>query len=1130
MKKKSIRKILAMFVAVLMLTNIAVPVFGKEDAGNTLFPIAQAGTKSNSVLLDHFSLAENDGRYVPLEQIAAIEADSYQPGYEPEKAIDGIEDDANNCWHTPWAGDSIPGFPHWLQLTFTQPQTINSLTYVARAPYNYQFVTKYEVWVSATADQGDFVKVAEGTWTRAKTATVEFAPTEALRVKFVALEKEDSNYNDTYSVSASEIKIGLADLSEHNQDAVFQPQIERAEAALEFARDDVGTEAHQFSPDAFATLESDTADLKTLLGGNYTEQFAKERVAQSESAVQALLGSGCTEDETVTVLVPGKTMSASANTQETGYEADKAVDGALDTIWHTAWTPEPAERPHILTIDLGRSFLLEQITVTPRQDMASGYILQGEVWAGNDPNSLTKAADFVGTGTGNAIGVPLPLTQARYLQVRALEGNTPHTAVADVQVGVYDRGWVEAYGALQAAYFTADNASVGSEVGQFDQADLDDYLAELESFSKQLEGKKNSEYYELAGQIYVAQQQFSKKAHRYTSEMLKDALEQAHALLDTLADPRDQESLQKMIDQAQQALDTGDAETIHLQTGLLLEVIRGLENAEAEAMDLSGVWKMNLSDYSQGMEYSDNVQLPGTLDTNKKGTVNTYKDPKRLSRYFLYTGPAAYEKDVFVPYAWQDQQIVLYLERSRATRVWVNGEEVTGSDSASLLPVAQQYDLSGLLTPGEINSITVVVDNSYPNMPSAAILNSSMATEETQTNWNGIVGRMQLQIKTDAAIRDLRAYPNDELTSVQVQVDLANSSQQNRASTLTVEVAGKAVQQEYSLTGGESVTLTLDVELPDARLWSEYDPWLYTAEASLDNGSTMSETFGMRRFAAEDGRFTINGAEVFLRSEANCAVFPLTAYAPMDEASWEKLFQTYQSYGLNSVRFHSWCPPEAAFDAADKLGMYLFPELSSWDAGSMFGDDVEKDYFSREAMALIKEYASHPSFVGLSFGNELAFSSDGAAFANQLLGELKAQDPTRLYAGFSNGAYGGYSPMENADFFTGQTYLGIEMRGIYSGMGGFINDERPSTTVNYDQAVQKSKQDSNVPIYSFEVGQFQVFPDVLTEMDDYTGVLEPRNLQLVVENLKEKGVSDEIGCAIYQRVWDAVAAGIPHGV
>ena len=57
--------------------------------------------------------------------------------------------------------------------------------------------------------------------------------------------------------------------------------------------------------------------------------------------------------------------------------------------------------------------------------------------------------------------------------------------------------------------------------------------------------------------------------------------------------------------------------------------------------------------------------------------------------------------------------------------------------------------------------------------------------------------------------------------------------------------------------------------------------------------------------------------------------------------------------------------------------------------------------------------------------------------------------------------------------------------------------------------MNRAAAESGVPAFSFEVGQFQVFPDVLSELDGYTGVLEPRNLQLVEERIEAMGISDE---------------------
>jgi len=577
--------------------------------------------------------------------------------------------------------------------------------------------------------------------------------------------------------------------------------------------------------------------------------------------------------------------------------------------------------------------------------------------------------------------------------------------------------------------------------------------------------------------------------------------------------------------------------------------------------DISGEWRFKLGAY---IPFSDKCKLvsdetvifPGTLDENKKGTINTCQDQERLSRYYTYTGPACFQKDIMIEEAWKDKDIQIFLERSRATRVYVNQEEVLHRETSSILPIPQIYSITDYVKYGQENTITIVVDNSYPDMPAEAILRSSMATDETQTNWNGILGRMELQVLDKVRITDIRIYPHKDLRRVRIICEVINTSDDIYTGFMLVQ-AKKAKQfsnQEVMDDHGEDVYIDdhnkkgipsreILIQLPagtsksyeisdydlgdEVELWSEFNPSLYTMDVFLKDSYNFdaildlnnipeekeyrerySVDFGVRSFKAdkETGRLMINDVNVFLRCEANCAVFPLTGYAPMEEEAWEKLFSTYRSYGINTVRFHSWCPPKAAFVVADRMGMYLQPELSCWDHLNMFGDEIEKVYYRKEALAIMKTYGNHPSFVMFSLGNELHFSD--LDFADKLLVELKDYDSSRLYSFASNGYYGNMPPSPNSDFYTAQSYLRSPLRGMYSGMRGFVNDRRPGSYINYEEGASRAIRGGN-PVISFEVGQFQVFPDVLYELHQYTGVLEPRNMKILEKQLKEKGISKE---------------------
>ena len=163
-------------------------------------------------------------------------------------------------------------------------------------------------------------------------------------------------------------------------------------------------------------------------------------------------------------------------------------------------------------------------------------------------------------------------------------------------------------------------------------------------------------------------------------------------------------------------------------------------------------------------------------------------------------------------------------------------------------------------------------------------------------------------------------------------------------------------------------------------LWDEFHPNLYSLAISINKGVNKDEhvtTFGMRNFSAKNTQFMINGRLTFLRGTLECAIFPKTGFPPTDIKEWLRIFKICRSYGLNHVRFHSWCPPEAAFDAADQTGFYLQIECSSWaNQGATIGDGTPLDkYIYDESERIVKAYGNHPSFCMMVYGNEPAGKS-----------------------------------------------------------------------------------------------------------------------------------------------------------
>ena len=520
------------------------------------------------------------------------------------------------------------------------------------------------------------------------------------------------------------------------------------------------------------------------------------------------------------------------------------------------------------------------------------------------------------------------------------------------------------------------------------------------------------------------------------------------------------------------------------------------------AFDLSGTWRCETG------EGCAPVQLPGTLDTNGIGHADLTAAPwhpdenvndalasqdviaTRLTRRHTYEGAAVFTRALsFVPPA--GKRVFLFCERTRRLSLRVNGQEVPPFLPASLsTPVL--FELTGLLTGRD--ELALTCDNRYPGWPHDDIVFSSAATDETQTNWNGVIGELSLRVEEPVFIHALRAYPRGDALDVWLEISA------DRAFQTDVTVISDALAAPVSITaqGGPGFSSVALRGLPlraDVRRWDEGEGNLYALTASL-GGVAKTVSFGVRTFCAQNGRFVLNGRPLFLRGETNCAVFPETGHPPTDVASWRHILAVYQSYGVNCVRFHSHCPPEAAFIAADETGMLMQPELSHWNPRNAFSSPESRAYYRAELEGVLCMLANHPSFVMLTLGNELHMNEDGQAFADSLLALARSIDPTRLYAAGSNNHYGAKGPNPADDFYAACCCRAHALRATSSPMTGWLNERCPDLRTDYAPAMRAIRAVSDQPVLSFEVGQYEVLPD-FDELAAFRGVTRPDNLRLI---------------------------------
>lgn len=533
-------------------------------------------------------------------------------------------------------------------------------------------------------------------------------------------------------------------------------------------------------------------------------------------------------------------------------------------------------------------------------------------------------------------------------------------------------------------------------------------------------------------------------------------------------------------------------------------------------MDLSGQWTVCLDSTDVGMDtsfggklFDTSITLPGTTDEARLGTKCTLKPALEkpqllhLTRAYSYVGPAWYSREIQVPSDWKEKDCILHLERVLwDTQVWIDGQKVEGHEESLTTP--HEYDLTPYIQPGKKHVLTVRVDNRKRYDMSVNDL-AHAYTDATQVKWNGILGDMYIKAVEKTRVESLLLYPDAASRTVKAVVSVYNSSSQTAPVNLSLQVKEKDDSKSYASVEAQAEavkgysTVELTCQLGDnAPLWDEFNPYLYDASVELVSGKSTSlttETFGLRDIRHEGNKLVMNEKPIFLRGTLECCIFPLTGTPPTDEASWEKLYASAREYGMNHLRFHSWCPPEAAFNVADEMGMYLEIECSSWaNQSTTIGDGGDLDCFIwEESERIVREFGNHPSFCMMMYGNEPAGKGSNAYLTN-FVTTWKERDARRLYC---SGA--GWPNLPVNDFLSDSN---PRIQAWGQGVKSIINAQAPRTDYDWSEYIGRFQQ----PMVSHEIGQWCVYPN-FKEMAKYDGVMRPRNFEIFQETLAENGMA-----------------------
>lgn len=550
--------------------------------------------------------------------------------------------------------------------------------------------------------------------------------------------------------------------------------------------------------------------------------------------------------------------------------------------------------------------------------------------------------------------------------------------------------------------------------------------------------------------------------------------------------------------------------------GSLPEVTRS-----AAGKPITGEWRIRLDPADAGIGEkwfhardlsAERILLPGSTDEHHFGQRNDEVAGQHLTRVYPFTGPAWYEREVTIPESWLGKRVVLFLERCHwETRAWLDDHPLGVRNSLSA-PHVYELGIVGApgfnrraseLTPG-LRRLTLRVDN----RTKVDVGESSATSAEVGATWNGIIGRMELQTNDPVWIDRLFAYPHPGEKRVHVKLALCNATGKRYSGKLEISAYTNQADGGFRIAADVVVSdlpvseIEHDLDLgADPPAWDDFSPAIFQLAVSLACASEEMRylahartTFGLRELSTSGKQLRLNGKPIVFRGTVDNGTFPLTGYDPMDIVFWRERLKIYRDYGFNHVRFHSWCPPEAAFSAADELGILFQIENPLWiPDGRVSADDERTEFIRDEAYRIVDTYGNHPSFALMSMGNEEGSGQD--EFLGELVRSLQDRDPRHLYT--STSAPDNIHRPDN--YFVSAGPRWTNLRGDPR-----LENDAPNTSVDYSEYVREAGIDR--PVIAHEVGQWTVFPN-FDERKDYDGPLQPRYFEVYSKALARTGLT-----------------------
>ena len=330
---------------------------------------------------------------------------------------------------------------------------------------------------------------------------------------------------------------------------------------------------------------------------------------------------------------------------------------------------------------------------------------------------------------------------------------------------------------------------------------------------------------------------------------------------------------------------------------------------------------------------------------------------------------AWYQRLIEVPANWQSKRTFLVIGASDwKTDVFLDGQKI-GSHEGGYTPFS--FDLTKFLKSGQKQVLNIRVDDKRRMF--------TLYGKQGYGNARGIWQTIYLESRGDQYVDYAQVSPDIDQSTAKFQVELAAPAKQKTSVKVTLS-AGFSGSQIIA-TGAK--TAQIEIEIPNAHLWSLEDPFLYNYQIQVGEGVQSDEVkgyFGMRKISVMNlpgstiPYIALNNKPIYLQLALDQSYHPEGFYTfPTDDFMREEIMRS-KRIGLNGIRTHVKIEVPRKLYWADKLGLLVMADVpNSW--GPPDADMQKETEYTLEQM--VRRDFNHPSiFSWITFNETWGLLSD----------------------------------------------------------------------------------------------------------------------------------------------------------